>query len=82
MNFSLRPSAYLGVLCVEIALLNAETAEIRRGPQSKNGKHLTAEQNLAHAHCLSEITGDSEFSLFKGDGGVQRSINHRYQIVG
>jgi len=32
LDFSLRLSAYLRVLCVEIAI-NAEIAEIRRGPQ-------------------------------------------------
>jgi hypothetical protein len=34
-HFSLRPSAYLCVLCVN-GRFNAENAEIRRGPQRKN----------------------------------------------
>jgi hypothetical protein len=41
MKFSLRPSAYLCALCVEI-VLNAESAEIRRGPQRRESEDLLA----------------------------------------
>ena len=36
----LRPSAYLRVICVEV-VVNAENAEIRRGPQRKKDHFWT-----------------------------------------